>query len=194
MLLAALSALFPVAAVAASPIGGLALGGFAGGGVAFAESPYFPMKVQPWWTGGLALEFPLGSQFGLGLSLGFHQAGASGMGAGFLYRGYYGLEAGAYLQVRGLHMGAVGGTELLGGMAVGATASFDVYSRTELLFYYPSFLMEPYLEVHFPRLGRHTFSLGLPNRVQFRKDLDMSASLGLNLRWRWYPKWKREGA
>jgi hypothetical protein len=54
--------------------------------------------------------------------------------------------------------------------------------------------VEPCLEVNFPRLARHTFSLGLPNQVQFRKDLDKSISLGLNLRWRWYPKGRREEA
>ncbi len=194
MLFAALSALFPVSASPFSPIGGLALGAFAGGGVALAESPYFPLKAQPWWSTALALEVPLGSQLGLGFSLGFHQAGASDAAAGWLYRGYHGLEVGAYLLGRGLLAGAEGRPVLLGGMAVGATASFEVYSRTELLFFYPSLLLEPYLELHLPRLGRHTFSLGLPNRVHFRKDMDMSASLGLNLRWRWYPRWKKEGA
>jgi hypothetical protein len=190
LLFATLLALFPVPARASSPIRGTALGAYAGGGVLLADSPYFPTKAQPWWSAGFALEVPLGGPWGLGFSLGFHQSGASNAAAGFLYRGFYGLEAGAYILSRSLQAGTEGGPMLLGGMALGASASFEAYSMTELLFFYPSFLFEPYLELHLPRLGRHTFGLGLPYRVHFRKDLTISASLGLNLRWRWYPKGK----
>jgi hypothetical protein len=176
----------------AATIHGLALGAYAGGGVSFAASPYFPLKTQPWWSSGLALELAMGSQLGLGLSLGYHQAAVSSAAAGWVYRGYLGLEAGAYLFGRGPHPTASERLELVGGLAVGASARFDTYTRTELLFFYPSLWFEPYLEFHSPRLGRHTLSLGLPNQIHFRKDMDMSASLGLNVRWRWYPGWNKE--
>ena len=178
----------------AATIHGLTLGAYAGGGASLAASPYFPPKVQPWWSSGLALELAMGSQLGLGLSLGYHQAAVSSAAAGWLYRGYLGLEAGAYLFGRGLLAGGAEQQELIGGVAMGASARFDTYTRTELLFFYPSLLFEPYLEFHSPRLGRHTFSLGLPLQVHFRKDMNFSASLGLNVRWRWYPGWQREEA
>ena len=197
LLLPALSAatdtLVPAAARRiASPIRGLALGAGEGAGVALARSPYWPLNVQPWYTVNLSLDVPVVSLFGLGFILGFRGAGASDPVTGVLYGGHHGLEAGAYLYGRGRLARAGDRLDLLGGILAGGSANFEVYSLTELLFFYPSLLVEPYLELHFPRLGAHTFSLSLPARLDFRRDLELSASAGLGLRWRRYPIHNKE--
>jgi hypothetical protein len=173
----------------AAPIHGFTLGAGGSGGVALAGGAGFPVKAQPWWAAVLAVEVPLADMLGFGIFGDFHQAGASGVGGGFLYRGHFGLGAGAYLFGRQQLLQAKR-LELLLGVAFGGGASFDLYSLTELLFFYPSLLLEPYLELHFPRLAAHTFSLTLPMRLDLRKDLDTAASVGLGLRWRWYPRWR----
>jgi hypothetical protein len=174
-------------------IRGVALGAGGGGGAALTRSPYFPLKAQPWYAVGLDLEVPLIRWLGLGFGLSFRGTGPSNAAAGFLYRGHHGLDAILFAYGRGRLSRAGNRLDLIGGIAAGASANFEVYSMTELLFFYPSLLLEPYLEFHFPRMGRHTFSLCLPARLDFRKDLDLSASVGLGLRWRWYPGWKKEG-
>jgi hypothetical protein len=174
-------------------IRGVALSAGGGGGAALTRSPYFPLKAQPWYAVGLDLEVPLIRWLGLGFGLSFRGTGPSNASAGFLYRGHHGLDASLFAYGRGRLSQAGNRLDLLGGIAAGVSADFEFYSLTELLFFYPSLLLEPYLEFHFPRLGKHTFSLSLPARLEFRKDLDFSASVGLGLRWRWYPGWKKEG-
>ena len=175
--------------VCAAPIRGFALGAGVGGGVALAGGAGFPVKAQPWWSAELAVEVPLAEMLGLGMAADFHQIGASSLGGGFLYRGHYGLGAGAYLYGR-QQLLRTERTELILGVGFGGSASFDLYSMTELIFFYPSLLLEPYLELHFLRLAAHTFSLTMPMRLDLRKDLDTAASAGLGLRWRWYPAHK----
>ena len=193
-LLALLSALTlcPASAQAASPKHGVSLGVGVASGVAFARSPIDPLNSQPWYAVNLSLETPVVSLFGLGFALGLRGAGSSVPATGVIYRGHHGLETTAFLYGRGCLAGG-GRLDLLGGISAGGSANFEVYNLTELLFFYPSILVEPYLEFHFLRLKAHTFSLALPARLDFRRDLDLSASLGLGLRWRWYPRWKKEG-
>ena len=174
------------------PARGPVLGVGSAAGVALARSPYWPLNAQMWGSLSLSLEVPLASFLGLGFSLGFRGTGASPPSTGVLYRGHYGLETGAYLDGR-VRMGR--GSERLrlrGGILAGASAALEVYGPTELLFYYPSLQLEPYLELYFPRIGAHTFSLSLPARLDFRRDLELSACTGLGLRWRWYPRHRRQ--
>jgi hypothetical protein len=188
MLLAAFSALSPAPSHAASPIGGVALGAGLEGGAAVSNSPYWPAKAQSWLSMRLLVETPLAGPLGLGFSLGYHRAEESNVAAGFLYRGHNGLDAGTYLLLRsGLAAGRP-----RAGLAVGGSASFDVYNRTKLLFFYPSLTAEPYLELPTEGPPRHTLSFGLPCRLDLRRDLDLAASIGLELSWRWYPRWKKE--
>lgn len=171
-------------------IRGFALGLSTGGGVALTESPYFPLKAQPLGYAQFITEVPIAGPLGMGLSLGYHGVGPSNAAAGFLYRGHHGADAGLHLFARG-RLATTGALDLFGGTRVGAAIAFDVYSLTELLFFYPSLRIAPYAEVHFPRLGPHTFELSVPWQWDFRKDLDASASVGLGLTWRWYPGKKR---
>lgn len=174
----------------AEGIRGFALGVDAGGGVSLTESPNFPLKAQAFGSAQLLLEYPLAGFLGMGFSLGWHWVGPSDAAGGFVYRGHDGLEAGLHFSGRGQLAG--GALDLFGGTRLGATVSFDAYSLSQLLFFYPSLALEPFLEFHFTRLGPHTFELGLPLQWHFRKDLDLSASLGLELGWRWYVGQKRK--
>ena len=193
MLFAALSASFPAMAGAASPIRGPALGVGFGAGAALARSPYWPAKAQSWLSMRLLLETPLENILGLGFSLGYHFADDSNLAAGFLYKGHHGLEAAIYLLFRSALDADRPAARY--GMAVGGSVNFDVYNRTELLFFYPSYTAKPYLELPINGPPGHTFSFGLPCRLNYRKDLDLAASIGLELSWRWYPRWKKkEGA
>jgi hypothetical protein len=191
MLLAALPALSAVPA-GADWIRGPALGIGLGAGAALSDSPYWPAKAQTWLSLRLMLEAPLAGFLGLGFSLGYHLVDESNAAAGFLYRGHNGVEAAAYLLLRPL-LDAARRTARWG-MAVGGSANFDVYNRTELLFFYPSLTVEPYVELPTEGPPRHTFSFGLPCRLDFRRDLDLAASVGLELSWRWYPRRKKEVA
>lgn len=137
----------------------------------------------------LLVEFPLAGPLGLGFSLGYHLIDESSPVAGVLYRGHNGLEVATCLLLRS----ALAAGRPRGGLAAGGSASFDVYNRTELLFFYPSLIFEPYLELPSDGPPRHTFSFGLPFRLDFRRDLELSASVGLELAWRWYPAWKEGG-
>ncbi len=136
----------------------------------------------------LLLETSLAAILGLGFSLGYHYTEESGPATGVLYRGHNGLEAGMHLLLRsGLAAGRP-----RGGLAVGGSANFDVYNRTELLFFYPSLTAQPYVELPIEGPPRHTLGFGLPCRLDFRRDLDLAASIGLEVRWGWYPRWKKE--
>ncbi len=188
LLLAALWALSPMPAGAASPAGGPALGGGLEVGAALARSAYWPLKEQSWLSTQLMLEIPLADVLALGFSLGYGYFSDSNAAAGFLYRGHNGLEAAAYL-VFGPALAARRPRTRVG-MAIGGSVNFDAYNRTELLFFYPSLTAEPFLELPIEAPPRHSFSFGLPCRLSYRRDLDLSASVGLGLRWRWYPKWK----
>ncbi len=187
MLLPALLALSPVPAGADRIRGPALAAGFAAGD-AVADSPDWPAKAQMWLSARLLLEAPLVAILGLGFSLGYHWYDESNLTAGFLYRGHRGLEARMCLLLRS---GLIAGRPR-GGLAVGGSANFDLYNRTELLFFYPSLVAEPYLELPIAGPPRHTFSLGLPCRLDFRRDLDFAASVGLEVRWAWYPRWKQE--
>jgi len=180
-----LSLLSAVAGTASAEIHGFALGAGTGVEVVMTESPYFPLKAQLRVFAQLVTEFPIAGPLGMGLSLGYHGVGPSAAAAGFVYRGHAGLDTGLHLFVRGLM--TTGIVDLFGGVRSGVEANFDEYNLTQLLFFYPSLLVEPYLEFHFPPLGAHTFSLGLPVHWYFRKDLNVSPAIGLGLTWRWYP-------
>ena len=192
MLLAALSVLLPTSACADKPIGGPALGFGLEVGAGLARSPYWPLKEQFWLSPRLSLEIPLADLLALGLSVAFRYTADSDVAAGFLYRGHHGLEAAACLLFRPTP--AADRPNARVGIAVGGSASFDVYNRTELLFFYPSLTAEPCLELPIEGPPKHTFGFGLPFRLDYRKDMELSASVGLSVRWRWYPKWKQEGA
>jgi hypothetical protein len=182
----ALVALNPVSARALSPAGGAALGTGLQAGAAIARSPLDPANVQSWLSMRLLLEFPLLRVLGLGFSLGYHLADESVPMSGVLYRGHHGLEAASYLLLRS----ALAADRPRAGIAAGGSANFDVYNLTELLFFYPSLTAGPYLELPIEGPPRHSFSFGLPCRLDFRRDLELSASLGLEISWRWYPAWK----
>jgi hypothetical protein len=188
MLLAALSALCPLPAGAAPDIGGAALSAGFAAGAAVANSPQWPAKAQSWLSVRLQVETPLVAILGLGFFLGYHLIEDSNLASGFLYRGHHGLEAGTVLLLRS----SLAAGRPRGGLAVGGSASFDAYNRTELLFFYPSLTAEPYLELPIAGPPRHTFGFGLPCRLDFRRDLDFAASVGLEVRWAWYPRWKQE--
>lgn len=188
MLLAALSAVFPVPLRAFSPVGGAALGAGLQAGAAVARSPYWPANSQSWISLRLLLETALVSPLGLGFSLGYRFVEESEPASGVLYRGHRGLEVATFLLFRSVL--DADRPAARGGIAIGGSANFDVYNRTELLFFYPSLTAEPYLELPSESPPRHTFGLGLPCRLDYRKDLELSASIGLELSWRWYPAWK----
>jgi hypothetical protein len=171
-------------------IGGSALGAGLQAGTAVVRSPQDPANVQSWLSMRLLLELPLAGVLGLGFSAGYRFADESNPATGVLYRGHNGLEVASYLLLRSaLHADRPAARA---GIAMGGSASFDVYNRTELLFFYPSLSAEPYLELPMAGPPRHTLSFGLPCRLDFRRDLEVSASIGLALSWRWYPKWKME--
>jgi hypothetical protein len=189
MLFAALLALFSVAAGEATPLRGPALGFGMEVGAALARSPYWPLKDQAWLSTRLMLEIQLAGILGLGFSLGYHVADDSDPAAGYLYRGHNGMEVSTYLLLRPVLAAEQPRARV--GCILGGSANFDMYNHTELLFFYPSLMAEPYIELPTEVPPRITFCIGLPFRLDFRRDMDLSSSVGLGLRWRWYPKWRR---
>ncbi len=188
LMLAAFSALFPIPARAAEPIRGAALGIGMETGALLVRYEDEPVGAQSWISLRLLLETALAGPLGLGFSLGYHFVDESDPATLLLYRGHHGLEIAAELLLRS----GLAADRPRFGLAAGGSASFDMYNRTELLFFYPTVMAEPYLELPIEGPPRHTLSLGLPCRLNFRRDLELSGSVGLALSWRWYPKWKKE--
>jgi hypothetical protein len=184
--IAAFGAWSPLWARALSPASGAALGAGLQAGVAVARSPLDTAGLQSRLAARLLLEFPLGRALGLGFSLGYHLVNESAPVQGVLYRGHNGLEFATYLLLRS----ALTADRPRAGIAVGGQASFDIYNLTELLFFYPSLTAGPYLELPIAGPPRHTFSFALPWSLDFRRDLQLSTSIGLEIVWRWYPAWK----
>jgi hypothetical protein len=187
-LMAALAVLLPLQAAADAPLRGAALGAGVEMGADLVRSPLWPANAQSRISLRLLLETGLYGPLGLGFALGYHFVDASDPAVGVLYRGHHGLEVAANLLLRS----ALAPDRPRLGLAAGGSANFDLYSRTELLFFYPAIMIEPYLELATLGPPRHAFGLGLPCRWSFRRDLEVSGSIGLALSWRWYPGWRKQ--
>lgn len=181
------------ASAAERGIAGFSVGVRSGGALGLTDSPIFPMKAQAGWELGLLADFPLFPPLAGGLALGYHQWFPSDLSAGFLYRGHSGAELALYLSAKALLWRVAGRLDVLAGLEAGASSNFDRYSLTELYFFYPGVLMQPFLEFHFRMLGANTLILILPLELYFRKDLDLSASFGLGVQWRRYLVRKEQG-
>jgi hypothetical protein len=179
--------LLPAPAEAAD---GPALGSGILGGVSVTDAPgdFFTPKAQAVGAVNVLLDIPLFSGVFLGLGFQLHDTLASSLSGGWSYRSHWGgglrLSAGYGLGISDSSRPL----ELELGASAGGSANYDVQTWTTLYFFYPGIFLEPYLELHKQKWGRHSFTLILPLDYYFRKELDFSASIGIGVIWKYYFK------
>jgi hypothetical protein len=150
-----------------------------------------PLKAQAAGTAWVRGEVPLLPFAALGLGLDAHDALGSSLAGGWQYSGHLGVGLRLYGRL-GLPLSVTpAGRHLYLGGATGASLNYDRYAYTELHFFYPGWFLEPQLELQLRPGGRSGLALALPLDVYFRKDLEVSAAVGLGVGWRLYRKEKR---
>jgi len=176
-----------VSALSWSPRWGPALGAGAGGELLLSKEERFPLKPQAGGWLGLQFEVPVLSAGSVSFLLALHRTLASSLQGGFAYRGFSGLDSRLQLDWR-WPLRALGRQLRLDlGGGLGAAARFDKYELTELSFFYPGLVLEPFLELRLARLQRHGLRASLPLTLYFRRDLETSASIGISLLWKIHP-------
>ena len=185
VLLLALLALGAAAPQPSGAIDGFALGAGFNGAVALTRRELLPAKAQAAGSLALLIDIPLYSSLFFEAAWQLHGVLASSLSGGFQYRGHWGnalrLAAGGGFALP--HSGALS-LEL--GASAGASLNVDRYALTRLSFFYPGVFLEPYLELYWSRLGKNSFKAVLPLDWYFRKDLEISLSIGIGLQWRYY--------
>ena len=161
-------------------------------GSAFAKDPRFPVKPQTDVGIAASLEFLPFEFLGLGASLGYHWTKDSNLQGGFLYRAYSGADLRIFLSSRFLTIIDGQAIRLQLGANVGALMRLDHYDLTTLYFFYWGLFIHPFLEMGFRGLPLLAVQFALPFDYYFRKDLDVSTSIGVGVNLRLYPlrnKW-----
>lgn len=160
----------------------LAFGIGAEGGVMLVRDNRFPLKVQPWAAMGAGAELSLFKSLSSGLALLVHNTWPSSLSGGVIYRGFSGIELRLHLAYKSLLLSA---PNPLIGLAGWVTARLDRYTYTELTFFYPGAGLAPLLEWQLG--GNSVLLFSLPATLFFRRDLQLSLSLGLSIGWKIYP-------
>ncbi len=183
-----LLALLALGAAAPHPSGaidGFAVGAGFNGAVALTRREQLPAKSQGAGSLALLIDIPLYSSLFLGIAWQLHGTLASNLSGGFQYKSHWG---------NGLRLAAGYGFALPGsgrpalelGTSAGASLNYDRYTLTWLTFFYPGMFLEPYLELCHPGPGKNSLKVVLPLDWYFRKDLEISASIGIAVQWRYY--------
>ncbi len=161
---------------------GFAFGLRAESGVMLVRDNRYPLKVQPWAGIGAGAELSLIKALSSGLALFVHNTWPSSLSGGVIYRGFSGIELRLHLAYKSPLFPT---PNLLIGLAGWVTARLDRYTYTELAFFYPGAGLAALLEW---RLGGNNVLLfSWPATLFFRRDLQLSLSLGLSIGWKIYP-------
>lgn len=171
---------------AAAPLAGPALELGLQAQAAFTRAESFALKGQAAGAVAVRGELPLLPWAALGLGLDGHWTLGSGLEGGWQYSGHLGAGLRAYGRLRFSLGPTEGGRSLHLGAATGASFNYDRYAFTLLRFFYPGWFLEPQVELQLRPGGRSGLALSLPVDVYFRKDLDLSAAVGLGASWRLY--------
>ena len=172
----------------------LTLGLTSRAGANFTRDPRFPTKGQTDLAVGGLIEFVPLSFLGIGTELGYHWTKPSNLDGGFRYRGHAGWDLRLYVMLRYLRLAESSKLLLFLGSNQGVTARLDHYDLTTLHFFYLGVFLHPYLELGLVELPVLSFQLSLPFEYYFRKDRDLSTSIGVGVAVRYSPLRKRWSA
>jgi hypothetical protein len=153
----------------------------------FTKDPRFPVKPQSDVSIAASLELLPLELLGLGASLGYHWTKDSNLQGGFLYRAYSGADLRLFFSSRFLTLLKSEAIVLVMGSNQGALMRLDRYELTTLYFFYWGLFIHPFLELGFRRFPLLSVQLALPFDYYFRKELDLSTSIGLGLNLKLYP-------
>jgi hypothetical protein len=156
-------------------------------GATFTKDPRFPVKPQTDVAVAASLEFLPFEFLGLGTSLGFHWTKASNLEGGFLYRAYSGGDLRFFISSRFLTLFDGRSVRLELGSNQGALMRLDRYDLTTLHFFYWGLFIHPFVELGFSGLPLLAIQIALPFEYYFRKELDLSTSIGVGVNIRLYP-------
>jgi hypothetical protein len=164
----------------------LAAGLQAEGGLVLSRSNGWPLKLQADGALGLDLDLLLPCSLALGIGLGLHRTLASGLSGGVSYRGYSGIEGKIHLAWSVPLRFLESRPALRAGLLAGILGRLDRYAHTTLYFPYPGLYGAPFLELGPPGPSRLRYRILLPAELYFRRDMDVSTSVGLGFELRWY--------
>ena len=156
--------------------------GLAGTGtVTLSAGQGFGPKLQ--YGGGFSIDlvFPILEWLRLDTSIEGFTVAPSDVSGGFLYRGYSGGAMAIMVQAGTAIVSSPGlGLIRLGG-GLGAAAALPSYWYTTLAFFYPELRAEAIVDWEPSGLPRFDFQILVPVRMQLRRDLNYSASMGIGI-------------
>ena len=164
-----------------SPLTGMSLGIGGGAGILISRADRFDPKPQFEAEAAAELLFPLTSWLAVGAMGGIRSILPSDARGGYAYRGYSAAMIGMEAEIW-QHLGSwtyVGTFRAI--QRAGIDAAIATYDLTSLSFFFPSIRLEGSLEfipAAFPFLKAR---IAIPGRMDFRKDMAISGSIGLRL-------------
>ncbi len=141
----------------------------------------FPPKLQYGLSGSFDARIPLNGWLELAPSFLLLGVFPSDVQGGFSYRGYGGGALSLMLNGYGTIVSTSGAGTLRLGAGAGGTAALPAYQYTTLYFFYLEAALQAILDYRPAALPRFVFSLTVPLKMQFRRDMDYSISTGLAL-------------
>ncbi len=148
---------------------------------AVVKEDTFPAKLQPAGGFGYTLRILFLPYIGLSSGIGVQVTGKSNALSGFTYKGYSGFF---------MSLGLLGKFPLasspdyskvwIGGSAA-VRGSYVQYELTDLYFFYLSLVVEPFAEIDMIERSTWKLALGLPFSVDFRRDVDLSLTMGFGI-------------
>jgi hypothetical protein len=165
----------------------LTLGAESRVGSTFTKDARFPVKAQLDIAIAASVEFLPFESFGLGVSYGYHWTKDSNLEGGFLYRAYSGSDLRIFISTRFLSILDGPSVTLLLGSNQGALMRLDRFELTNLHFFYWGLFVHPFLEMGFTGIPLLGVQISVPFEYYFRKELDLSTSIGVGANIRLYP-------
>ena len=151
----------------------------AGGNVGVSEGQGFGPKLQWGGSGRIGFDIPITGWLAIKPGFDYAASAPSDVSGGFAYRGFQSGALSLMLQARRVLAATAGLGELSGGVALGGAAAVSVYTSTTLYFFFPEARANLFLEWRPASLPAPRFVLGLPAKMQFRRDMSLSISTGI---------------
>jgi hypothetical protein len=162
-------------------LGALSMGTTLDGRIHRAAGQGFPPKIQLGGGSSIDLRVPLLDWLSLAMSFEFQGVLPSDTNGGFLYRGYGGTSLWLAVEAGDTIASWKGLGTLKAGGSLGAGGWIAGYQHTALNFSYPEAQVGCFLVFSPAALPALDVRVSLPVRMQFRRDLDYSLSVGMGI-------------
>jgi len=162
-------------------VSALSLGASGLGEVRVEAGQGFGPKLQYGGGGSLDLRSPLLPWLDFGASLDLYDIAPSDISGGFDYRGFLGGDIALGVEAHTAPARWAGIGELAVGTGLGFAGVLAGYQYTTLYFFYPELTAKIFLDYVPVSLPAIDVRLSIPIGIQFRPDMDYSASAGVTL-------------